>query len=307
MPPQSKPSVLSPSLTRYAWLSIATAIATITLKTLAWRLTDSVGMLSDALESLVNLASALVALWALTLAMRPADDHHAHGHGKVEYFSSAFEGLLIFAAAIAIAFAAVDRWRFPQPLTQIGLGVAVCALASVLNLIVGLILYRVGKQYRSMTLEADAHHLLTDVWTSAGVIVGVSIAWYTQIGWLDPAIALLVAGQILWTGWNLLHRSWSGLMDASVPAADLVTIEQVLDGFRAQGIDFHALRTRQAGMRAFLTLHVLVPGAWSVQRGHDLCEMIEAQLRQALPHAHVMTHLEPLEDPVSHDDIYLDR
>jgi cation diffusion facilitator family transporter len=296
-----------PSLTRYAWLSIAAALATIVLKGVAWKLTGSVGLLSDAIESFVNLAGALMALWMLTLAALPADDDHAHGHGKAEYFSSAFEGFLILLAAVSIAYTAVDRLMNPRPLEAVGIGLLVSVAASVINFATARILLGVGRKHNSITLEADAHHLMTDVWTSAGVIAGVGLVWLTGALWLDPVIALLVAANIVWTGWQLLQRSAVGLMDVSLPGERLDEIEALLAGYRVQGLDFHALRTRQAGSRAFVTLHVLVPGRWTVQQGHDWAERIEADIRKALPHAHVTTHLEPLEDPVSMIDQGLDR
>lgn len=299
--------MLPANLIRYAWLSIATALATILLKGVAWHLTGSVGLLSDALESFVNLAGALMALAMLSLAATPADENHAYGHGKAEYFSSAFEGFLILLAAVSIAYAAAQRLLSPQPLEAVGVGLAVSVTASVLNLFTARILMGVGRQYQSITLEADAHHLLTDVWTSAGVIVGVGLVWLTGWLWLDPAIALLVAANIVWTGWQLLRRSAAGLMDVSLPADQRAAIEALLDTYRDKGLDFHALRTRQAGTRAFVTLHVLVPGGWTVQQGHDWSERIEADIRLALPHTHVTTHLEPREDPVSLVDQGLDR
>ncbi|KVW99059.1 cation diffusion facilitator family transporter [Thiobacillus denitrificans] len=299
--------MLPPSLKRYAWLSIAAAVATILLKGWAWWITGSVGLLSDALESFVNLAGAMMALAMLTLAARPADDNHTHGHGKAEYFSSAFEGFLILIAAILIGYAAIDRLLNPQPIEAVGIGLAVSVVASIINLATSRILMGVGRKYKSITLEADAHHLLTDVWTSAGVILGVGLVWLTGWLWLDPVIALLVAVNIVWTGWQLLQRSASGLMDVSIPVEDLKAIEGVLDRYRQQGLGFHALRTRQAGSRAFISLHVLVPGAWTVQQGHDWSERIEADIRQAVTYAHIITHLEPIEDPVSLADQELDR
>ncbi|MDO8925446.1 MAG: cation diffusion facilitator family transporter [Sideroxyarcus sp.] len=299
--------MLSPALKRYAWLSIAAALATIILKGLAWWLTGSVGLLSDAIESFVNLAGALMALWMLTLATTPADDRHAHGHGKAEYFSSAFEGFLIVLAAFSIGYTAIDRLMNPQPLEAVGIGLLISVVASVINFATARILMAVGRQHNSITLEADAHHLMTDVWTSAGVIAGVGLVWLTGWLWLDPVIALLVAANIIWTGWQLMQRSAAGLMDVSLPAESIERIEAVLAKYRAQGLDFHALRTRQAGSRAFVSLHVLVPGQWTVQRGHDWCERIEADIYTAQPHVHVTTHLEPIEDPVSMVDQGLDR
>ncbi|OYW14653.1 MAG: cation-efflux pump, partial [Hydrogenophilales bacterium 12-64-6] len=226
--------MLPPALKRYAWLSIAAALATILLKGWAWWLTGSVGLLSDALESFVNLAGAMMALAMLSLAAQPADDNHAHGHGKAEYFSSAFEGLLIFLAAIGIAYAAIERLLNPQPLEAVGIGLGVSVAASIINLITSRILMDVGSRYKSIALEADAHHLMTDVWTSVGVIVGVGLVWMSGWLWLDPVIALLVALNIVWTGWQLLQRSAAGLMDVSIPEADIRAIEDILDRYRRQ-------------------------------------------------------------------------
>lgn len=296
-----------PSLTRYAWLSIAAAIATILLKGTAWWMTGSVGMLSDAIESFVNLAAAMMALWILTVAATPADDRHAFGHSKAEYFSSAFEGLLIVVAAITIIWAAVDRLWNPQPLESVGIGLAVSVVASIVNFLVARTLLKVGREEHSIVLEADAHHLMTDVWTSGGVLVGVGLVWITGWLWLDPVIAILVALNIVWTGWQLMHRSAEGLMDVSLPPEKIAAIEAVLNTYREQGLDFHALRTRQAGSRAFVSLHVLVPGEWTVQQGHDWAERIERDIRKAVPRVNAITHLEPLEDPVSMLDQDLDR
>lgn len=295
------------TLKRYAWLSIAAAVATIILKGTAWKLTGSVGLLSDAIESLVNLAGALMALWMLTLAERPADEEHAHGHSKAEYFSSAFEGLLILISAFAIAYMAIDRLMNPAPLDAVGVGLLVSALASIINFVTARTLMRVGIHHHSITLEADAHHLMTDVWTSAGVIIGVSLVWLGGWLWLDPIIALAVAINIIWTGWQLMRRSAAGLMDSSLPVEKREQIEVLLNRYRHQGLDFHALRTRTAGRRTFITLHILVPGQWTVQQGHDLSERIELDLRNILHHAHITTHLEPLDDPVSMTDQDLDR
>ena len=285
------------SLERYAWLSIAAAVTTIVLKGVAWKLTDSVGLLSDAIESFVNLAGALMALAMLTIAARPADDVHAHGHTKAEYFSSAFEGFLIFGAAVWIAIEAIARLRDPRPVQAITVGLVVAAVATIVNFVTARILMTVGRESKSITLEADAHHLMT----------GVGLVWLTGWLWLDPTIAILVAVNILWTGWQLMRRSTAGLMDVSLPAAELDRIEAILASYRRHGLDFHALRTRQAGTRAFITLHILVPGAWTVQHGHDWSERIEADLRKAVPGAHLTTHIEPTEDPVSHIDRELDR
>ncbi|NJA88366.1 cation transporter [Rhodocyclus tenuis] len=294
------------SLKRFAWLSIAAALATIGLKGWAWLLTGSVGLLSDALESLVNLAGASMALAMLSLAAQPEDRNHTFGHSKAEYFSSAFEGLLIIVAAGAIAYAAIPRLLSPQALEAVDIGLAVSGVATVVNLVVARILLTAGKRYASITLEADGHHLMTDVWTSVGVIVGVGAVALTGWLWLDPLLALVVAGNIVWTGVQLLRRSADGLMDVALPPDERAALAAVLERYRQQGIDFHALRTRQSGARSFVELHVLVPGLWTVQRGHDLLEQIEGDIRAVLPRTSVLTHLEPLDDPAAHDDHGLD-
>ena len=290
------------SLRRFAWLSIAAALLTIGLKTAAYLLTGSVGLLSDALESLVNLVGALMALAMLTVAARPADEDHAYGHGKAEYFSSGVEGTLILLAAASIGAAAVGRLMTPKPLEQIGLGLAVSVAASLVNLGVALVLLRAAKQYQSVTLNANAHHLLTDVWTSAGVLIGVSLVAVT--GWqrLDPLVALVVAGNIVWAGGRIVRDSVSGLMDTALTAEQQDLIRGALESHRQNGVQFHDLRTRQAGANRFVSLHVLVPGGWTVQRGHELLERIETDIIGALPYTVVFTHLEALEDPASGDN-----
>ena len=297
----------SANLTRFAWLSIGAAILTIALKTTAYWLTDSVGLLSDALESLVNLVAAIMALAMLTVAARPADEMHAFGYGKAEYFSSGLEGALILLAAASIAWTAVPRLFAPQSLERVGIGLAISVLASAVNLGVARVLMNAGKEYRSITLEADAHHLMTDVWTSAGVMLGVGAVALT--GWvrLDPIIALIVAANILRTGWQLLSRSARGLLDAALPVAERDAINQILKEYESKGIQFHALRTRQAGTRAFISLHVLVPRDWTVQRGHDLLEQLERDVRASVPGAQIFTHLEPQGDPAAWEDEALDR
>lgn len=295
------------SLTRYAWLSIAAAVATIALKTLAYWLTGSVGLLSDALESIVNLVGGFVALAMLSVAAKPADEDHAYGHGKAEYFSSGVEGSLILVAAVSIAGAAVQRLLHPHGLSQVGLGLLVSGLSSLVNLAVALLLLKVGRAEQSITLEANAHHLLTDVWTSVGVLVGVVGVVATGWLWLDPVVAILVAANIVWTGSRIVWRSISGLMDPALPLADRARIRGILDGYRTDEIQFHALRTRLSGARKFVSVHVLVPGEWTVHRGHELVEQIEADIRAALPNSHVFTHLESLDDPASWEDEVLER
>jgi cation diffusion facilitator family transporter len=290
------------SLKKYAWLSIGAAVATILLKTIAYLLTGSVGLLSDAVESLVNLVGAIVALIMLTIAARPADESHAHGHSKAEYFSSGIEGVLILIAAISIAYAAIQRLFDPQPLEAVGIGLLVSTAASVINFVVARVLIGAGKRYDSITLEADGKHLMTDVWTSIGVIAGVAAVAIT--GWLqlDPIIALLVAANIVWTAIGLLRRSIRGLMDASLPEEEQAVVVKVLDQYKSQGVEYHALRTRQAAAQRFVSFHLLVPGSWTVQRGHALLDQIENDICKTLPGAQVTAHLEPLEDPVSFED-----
>ncbi|MBU7581891.1 MAG: cation transporter [Nostoc sp. TH1S01] len=291
----------------YAFLSIAAAVVTIGLKFGAYLLTGSVGLLSDAIESCVNLVAALVALWALTYAAKPADAEHTFGHSKAEYFSSGAEGALIVVAAISIALEAWGRLLHPEPLTQLGLGLVLSLLATAVNGVVAVVLLKAGKRLRSITLRADAHHLLTDVWTSGGVILGIFLVQVT--GWLilDPIIALLVAVNIVWAGFNLLRETFFGLLDTALPKKEQEIIRQIFSEYEHQNIQFHAMRSRLAGTRRFISFHVLVPGAWTVRQGHDLCEEIELKIIQALPGSSIITHLEPVEDPASWNDMELER
>jgi cation diffusion facilitator family transporter len=293
--------------TFYAGISIAAAVATIGLKVYAWKITGSVGLLSDAAESGVNLLAALVALWALWRASKPADATYAFGQTKAEYLSSGFEGMMILAAAAAIAVAGVERLRNLQPIENVGLGLGISVAASAINGGVALVLLRAAKRLRSITLRADAQHLLTDVWTSAGVLVGVLLVKLT--GWLvlDPVVALLVAANIVWTGVRLLQETSHGLLDRAIADDDQAALAALLGRFHARGVVIHGIRTRAAGPRRFIQMHVLVPGAWPVKRGHDVCEEIERGVAEALPGSSVLTHLEPLEDPASWDDRGLDR
>lgn len=295
------------SLTRFAWLSIAAAIATMLLKGAAYHFTGSVGLLSDALESLVNLAGALMALVMLSIAARPPDEDHAYGHSKAEYFSAGAEGALIVVAAVSIAVAAVDRLMHPRPIQQVGLGLAVSVVAALLNLAVALVLLRAARTHRSATLQASSQHLLTDVWTTAGVLVGVGAVALT--GWLvlDPLVALAVAVNIVWAGGRILRDSVAGLMDAALPVQEQRVLRALLARYAAEGIEYHALRTRRAGAHRFVSVHVLVPADWTVQQGHDLLERIEADIRRALPPITVLTHLEPLGDPAAMADQDLHR
>lgn len=286
----------------YTLLSVAAALATIGLKTLAYKLTGSVGLLSDALESGVNLVAALVAFWALSLAARPADADHHYGYSKAEYFSSGLESALIVVAAAAILLTAGERLLHPEPLGRVDLGLALSLVATAINGGVAWVLLKAGKRLDSITLRADAHHLLSDVWTSIGVVVGVALA--KASGWplLDPLIAMAVAFQIIYTGWRLLRETAAGLLDRALPPEELARVKAVLDSHTREGVAFHALRTRQAGSRRFVSCHVLVPGSWTVQQGHDFCEEVEARITAELPRCHCFTHLEPIEDPRAWDD-----
>jgi cation diffusion facilitator family transporter len=294
-------------LVRFAYISVIAALATISLKAAAYLLTGSIGLLSDALESLVNLVAALVALVALWVAARPEDKEHTYGHTKAEYFSSGFEGALILVAAASILVAAGRRLLEPQPIVDPALGLGITGVATLLNLGVARVLLRAGRRYESITLEADAHHLMADVWTSLGVIVGVAAAAIT--GWhrLDAIVAVAVALLVLRAGLKLLRRSMLGLLDTSLPEDTLREITAILKSHEREGVRHHALRTRQAGARRFISFHILVPGGWTVQRGHDLLEQIEEQVRGAVPNSVVDTHLEPIEDPVSWEDTRLER
>ena len=286
----------------YAWLSLATSIVTIALKFAAYWLTGSVGLLSDAVEAIVNIVAALVALMILAYAEEKPDAEHNFGHEKAQYFSSGIEGALIFVAAGAIVWTAIPRLVNPQPIEQVGVGLALSVAAAFANAGCAWMMLGAARAHRSITLEADAKHLLTDVWTTVGVLVGVVLVSLT--GWLrlDPIIAIAVAIQILWTGWRLMGRSFQGLMDRAIPDEDRGQIVEVLETLRHEGGDYHALRTRVAGAKSFVDVHILVPGRMSVQAGHDLVERLENEIQRRLPHVEVLTHLEPLEDPKSWDD-----
>ena len=281
---------------------MATSVVVISLKFAAYALTGSVGLLSDAVESVVNIVAALVALMALTYAAGKPDREHNFGHEKAQYFSSGIEGTLIFVAAGVIVWAAIPRLIHPQPIEQAYLGLALTVVASLANAGCAYVMLRAARVHRSITLEADARHLLTDVWTTVGVIAGVVLVQTTGVLRLDPIIAIAVALQILWTGSRLISRSFHGLMDRAIPDSDRDVIVEVLETLRHQGGDYHALRTRESGAKSFVDVHVLVPGKLTVQAGHDLCEKLEKEIQARLPHVEVLTHLEPLEDPKSWDD-----
>jgi len=288
---------LTKDLSKFAWLSIVTAVATILLKAEAYNLTGSVGLLSDALESFVNLAGAVMALAMLAIASRPPDRDHNFGHGKAEYFSSGFEGALIVVAAISIAYTAGLRLLHPMPIEKLDIGLAVSLGASAINFIVARILAKAGKKNNSITLKANSSHLMTDVWTSAGVLLGVGAVKITGWLWLDPAVAIIVAMSILWTGFKLVSKSVSGLMDIALPPEDQTKICEIMKKFSQNGlIEYHELCTRQAGIKKFVSMHVLVPGSWSVKKGHQLVENIENDIKNTIPDVTVITHLEPIEE-----------
>ncbi|MEK7177500.1 MAG: cation diffusion facilitator family transporter [Patescibacteria group bacterium] len=297
----------SSSLTKFAWLSIFTAIVTISLKTIAYLLTGSIGLLSDAIESLVNLAAAVISLIMLRIAEQPPDAEHRYGHSKAEYFASITEGLFIFIAAVTITLSAINRIIHPKIIEQAFLGLGISIAASIINYIVSLKLLKVGKKHRSITLEADGHHLMTDVITSIGVIVAVFLIAIT--GWqiLDPVIAILVAINIIFTGFDLMKRSVLGLLDTSISREELDIIQMVFGKYERRGLKFHGLRTRQSAQRRFVSFHVLVPGIWTVKKGHDLLEKIEKEIRDLIEKVTVSTHLEPVEDPRSLEDISIER
>ena len=299
-PPRHRPP---DDLSRFAWLSIAAAAVTILLKTLAWRITGSVGLLSDAAESLVNLVAAIIALVALKVSIRPPDKNHHFGHSKAEYFSAGAEGMMIFIAAAVIMYTAVQRFIHPRPIEDVGIGLLVSVLASVVNGLVAWVLLKNGRQRRSMTLIADGKHLLTDVWTSVGVLVGVGLVWLT--GWqrLDPIVAFAVGVNILVTGAKLVGQSGTALLDVSLPKEDNEAIRDFLDAHSNDHVKFHAVRTREAGYRRFLEFHMLVPGSWTVKQGHDAMEDLIDEILDEWPEMRVSGHLEPIEDPRSYEDM----
>ena len=283
------------------------ALAVLALKLGAWKLTGSVALLSDALETCTNLGGAVMALLMLRLAAQPPDDEHAYGHSKAEYFSSGFEGMLIFLAAAVIVVQALPGLWKPHELQQADIGLAVAAVATVINFAVAHLLALAGARHHSISLQADSRHLMADVWTTVGVIAGVALATLTGWLWLDPLVALLVAANVLWEGYMLVRESAMGLMDAAWPEDEQNVLHAVLDGFRTEGVDFHAVRTRRSAARRFVNFHVLVPGSWTVKQGHDLVERVEQRLAEKLPYVTAFTHLEPSDDPCSYGDEGLDR
>lgn len=301
----SQQSTGAPDLSRYGWLAVATALATIALKAGAWLVTGSVGLLADAAESIVNLVAAVVALIALKIAMKPADANHNFGHTKAEYFSAAVEGVMIFIAAISIGIFAVQRLLVPQPLEGVGIGLAISVVASVLNGAVALLLIRAGRRHHSIALKADGKHLMTDVWTSAGVLAGIVLVWLTGWDWLDPVIAIAVGVNILFAGYALVQESTAGLMDVSLPEEDNERLRAILSSRAGAEVGFHLMRTRVSGTRQFMEFHLLVPDEWSVKQGHDFLEDLSDEIVSEFPRMTVTGHIEPINDArsYSHADL----
>ena len=301
----SQQSTGSPDLSRYGWLAVATALATIALKAGAWLVTGSVGLLADAAESIVNLVAAVVALIALKIAVKPADANHNFGHTKAEYFSAAVEGVMIFIAAISIGIFAVQRLLVPQPLEAVGVGLAISVVASVLNGAVALLLIRAGRRHHSIALKADGKHLMTDVWTSAGVLAGIVLVWLTGWDWRDPVIAIAVGVNILFAGYALVQESTAGLMDVSLPEEDNERLRAILSSRAGAEVGFHLMRTRVSGTRQFMEFHLLVPDEWSVKQGHDFLEDLSDEIVSEFPRMTVTGHIEPINDArsYSHADL----
>jgi cation diffusion facilitator family transporter len=291
-----------PHLVQPILLSILAALATMALKAGAYYITGSIGLLSDAAESGINLLAAVTAYLSLWYSAMPVDRSHTYGHAKIEYFSSGLEGLLILAAAVGIAIYAAHRFMEPEPLQSLGIGTVAAGIAVVVNLAAARILLRVGRARQSIVLEADGHHLMTDVWTTTGILVGLVLVWVTGKLWIDPLIALLMAGNITWTALVLLWRSFNGLMDHSLPAAEQAVVRRAIESQLRPEMTYHALRTRQAGSRRFADCHLLVPGALTVQQAHEVATRIEQAVRQAFPGMEVTVHIEPIEEAAAWRD-----
>jgi cation diffusion facilitator family transporter len=294
--------MVEPRLKYPVLLSILAALVTLFLKGLAYFLTGSLGLLSESAESVINLVAAVTAFFSLWYASKPVDPSHTYGHEKIEFFSSGLEGILIVAAAVGIAWYAVTRLFDPQPLESLGLGSLVSLAAALVNFIVAQILLRVGRATGSIVLEADGRHLMTDVWTSAAVVVGLFLVWLTGINEIDPLAALLVAGNITWTGLDLVWRSFNGLMDHALPVAEQAAVRSAIEAHLQTGMDYHALRTRRAGSRRFADFHLLVPGNLSVKQAHEVTLRIEEAVRAVFPDLEVTVHVEPIEERAAWED-----
>jgi cation diffusion facilitator family transporter len=290
------------SLAPIVWFSIIASILTITIKSAAYSVTGSVGFLSDAMESFINLAAGIVAFVMLTIAARPPDKEHPFGHDKAEYFSSLIEGVLIVLAAIGIVWAAINRIYHPQPLEELNIGMGLSVLATLINLATARILLFYGRKHNSITLEADSHHLMTDVWTTVGIIVGILLVKLTNWQILDPLMAIAVAISIVYTGTKLIIRSTDGLMDSRLSEKEIIIVKQILNRYKEQGTDYHALYTRQASSKRFITFHLLFPGDWTIHKAHEISKQIEKEIDEAFPYSDILIHLEPLNDPEAHND-----
>ena len=291
------------SLAPIVWISIVASILTISIKSAAYWITGSVGFLSDAMESLINLAAGIVAFTMLTIAARPPDKEHPFGHDKAEYFSSFIEGLLINIAGIGIVYTAINRIYHPRPLEELGIGMALSVLATVINLVTSRILLHYGRKHSSISLEADARHLMTDVWTTVGIITGIALVNFTGWQLLDPLMAIAVAISIFYTGTKLVIRSTDGLMDTKLSEKELIAVKEILNRYKDQGIDYHALYTRQASSKRFITFHLLFPGEFSIHRAHEITKNIENEINAKFPYSSVFIHIEPLGDPDAYDDM----
>jgi cation diffusion facilitator family transporter len=291
-----------PRLKNLVLLSILAALLTLGMKTAAWWITGSVGLLSDAAESVVNLMAALIAYFSLWYASKPVDVSHTYGHDKIEYFSSGLEGMLILVAAAGIAWEAIRRLFTPEPLGYLGIGVGIALAASLINLAVAQVLIRAGRRARSITMEADGQHLMTDVWTSVAVVAGLGLVWLTGLRQLDSLVALVMAGNIVWTGLDLVRRSFNGLMDHALPLAEQAQVRTAIEACLQPGTAYHALRTRQAGSRRFADFHLLVPGVLSVRQAHEVATRIESAVRAALADMEVTVHIEPIEERAAWED-----
>ncbi len=302
-----KQSIQKKSLAPIVWISIIASLLTISIKSAAYFVTGSVGFLSDAMESLINLAAGIVAFIMLSIAARPPDKEHPFGHDKAEYFSSLIEGILIVIAAIGISYAAINRLYHPQPLSELNVGMLLSVIATVVNLVTARILLYYGKKHNSITLEADSQHLMTDVWTTVGIIAGIFLVKLTNWQILDPLMAIVVAISILYTGAKLIIRSTDGLMDTKLTEKELIRIKQLLDLFIEQDINYHALYTRQASSKRFISFHLLVPGDYTVYKAHELTKEIENELTKEFAYSDIFIHLEPINDPDAFDDFLIDK
>ncbi len=294
---------MSESPQKYIYCSIAASIITLVLKFWAWHITDSVGLLSDAMETVVNLVAGILALAALTLALKPADPAHTYGHGKAEYFSSGAEGMLILIAAVGIIYASIERFIYPSVPTNLGLGLIIALLSSVVNFVTAKIMLKGAKKHDSITLEADAKHLLTDVWTSIGLVLGLGVMLFTPPSWaiLDPIVAVIMAGNIIFTGFYLIRKSYSGLMDNTLPQPELNIIDKAIRDCAGPDTLYHGLRTRKAGSQRFIDFHLLLPGKLSINQSHTICNEIEVCIKDELNNCRVTIHVEPEEDKASYD------